>query len=195
MSNNPHWTAFAGVRCIAAGARDIVARTVKQAQGCGEDAQIIVIDDATGRQVDLDLRGSPDEVVARLGERAAAQAEPAPRGRGRPRLGVAAREVTLLPRHWEWLDQQPGGTSGALRRLVDEAQASRSSRRSHAQMVADRFMAVLAGNLPNYEDASRALYRGDAGLFRALMADWPQDIRFHAMRLAADAFDNGGHDA
>ncbi|MGV6876747.1 DUF2239 family protein [Pseudochelatococcus sp. B33] len=194
MSGKSNWTAFAGARCIAAGTREVVARAIKQAQDHDGDVPIIIIDDATGRQVDFDLRGSPDEVVARLSEGADARFLSAPRVRGRPSLGVPAREVTLLPRHWEWLEQQPGGTSGALRRLVDEARASGPSRRRQAQTVVDRFMTVLAGNLPNYEDASRALYEGDVGRFRGLIADWPQDVRFHVIRLAADAFDNGGHD-
>ncbi len=194
MSDKSNWTAFAGTRCIAAGPWDVVARSLKQAQGHGEALPVLIIDDATGRQVDLDLRGSADEVVSRIREGAETQTEPAPRGRGRPRLGVTAREVTLLPRHWEWLEQQPGGSSGTLRRLVDEARASGPNRRRQAQVVADRFMAVLAGDLPHYEDASRALYRGDAIRFRALIADWPQDVRFHAMRLAADAFSTGGDD-
>jgi hypothetical protein len=155
----------------------------------------IVIDDATGRQIDFDMRGSVDDVVSRLVRKAAASAGAEPRGRGRPKLGVVSREVTLLPRHWEWLEQQIGGASGTLRRLVDDARATGKGRQRQAQVVTDRFMAVFGGNLPNYEEASRALYAGEGDQFRALIVKWPQDIRFHALRLSADAFAGGPADS
>lgn len=186
---SPNWTAFAGQHCLAAGSQETVARAVSRAGRDGVTG-ILVFDDSTGRQVDLDLRGGEDEVVARL----APPQGPAEAGRGRPKLGVIAREVTLLPRHWEWLAQQPGGASGTLRRLVDEARASPAARRRQARMVTDRFLSVLAGDLPGYEEASRALYAGNRPGFEALIADWPQDIRTHALRFAAAAFDqDAGH--
>lgn len=179
-----NWTAFAGVRCLAAGRREDVALAVREALDRDASQPVLVFDDATGRQVDFDLRGTPREVAARLGAREAA------RGPGRPRLGVVAREVTLLPRHWEWLGRQRGGASVALRRLVDAARTVGGSEeeRSRAQEAADRFMMAMAGDLPGYEEAARALYAADGGAFAQRTETWPADLRDCARRLAAPAF-------
>ena len=154
------------------------------------DAPIIIFNDATGRSLDLDLRGTDDEIVARLPPAPASAAPETPsnepRGRGRPKLGVVAREVTLLPRHWEWLGAQPGGASVALRKLVDEARRAGGDRdRSRAARdAAYHFMSVMAGNLANFEEASRALFAHDRRRFAGLIADWPADIRDHIVKLA-----------
>ena len=123
---------------------------------------------------------------------ASQRAEPA-RGPGRPKLGVVAREVTLLPRHWEWLNAQPGGASVALRKLVDAARVTHADndRRRLAQQSADRFMSALAGNEPGYEEAARALYAGDRDRFERSMVAWPADVRDYAVQLASAAFDDG----
>lgn len=113
--------------------------------------------------------------------------EPAqPRGRGRPKLGVIGREVTLLPRHWEWLSAQPGGASVALRRLVDEARRSSAPARDArlAQERAYRVMSALAGDRPGYEEALRALFAGDRPRLEAHISDWPSDIREYTLHLA-----------
>jgi hypothetical protein len=130
--------------------------------------------------VDFDLRGSLDEVLAR-----ALPATPRP-GPGRPKLGVVAREVTLLPRHWEWLEQQPNGISAALRRLVDEARKRSPDEESArlAREAASRFMWAVAGNLPDFEEASRALFAGNRERLRSLTREWPADVRSHLFRLA-----------
>jgi hypothetical protein len=119
-------------------------------------------------------------------------APPAPRGPGRPKLGVVAREITLLPRHWDWLAQQRGGASVALRRLVDEARRTHEGkdRIRHAQDAAYRFMSTIAGNRPNYEAAIRALFAGEPVRFATLIAEWPADIRKHALKLAERAFNH-----
>lgn len=173
------FTAFLGPRRIAQGSEATIVRALRAWPADSDDAWL-VFDDATGAQVELDLRPKP----------AVAAPAPPPRGAGRPRLGVVAREVTLLPRHWEWLSLQPGGASVALRKLVDEArrtQATRGSVRA-AQERGYRFLQAIAGNLPGYEEALRALYRGDAGAFERAAAAWPSDIREHASLLAADAW-------
>jgi hypothetical protein len=145
----------------------------------------------TGRAVDLDLRGSDAEILARLPQDTSSDLPveaPAsePRGRGRPKLGVVAREVTLLPRHWEWLNAQPGGASVALRKLVDEARRANGDkdRAREAREAAYHFMSAAAGNRPHFEEASRALFADDRRHFVALIADWPADIRDHAVALA-----------
>jgi hypothetical protein len=58
-------------------------------------------------------------------------------------------------------------------------------------MAADaafRFMSAMAGNLPGFEEAGRALYAANRAVFDDLVRDWPADIQAHARRLAQDAF-------
>jgi hypothetical protein len=175
-------TAFAGPDRLAHGPVAEVALAVKAALVCDPTASILTFDDATGRVIDLDLRGSDADVLARL---PVTDDQPA-RGRGRPRLGVVAREVTLLPRHWDWLSAQPGGASHALRRLVDEARrhdGGQSATRA-AQDTAYRFLSAMAGDLPGFEEATRALFASDAARFAQYSAKWPADIRDHAQKLA-----------
>jgi len=161
---------------------------------------VLIFDDVTSQPVEFDLRGTADEVRERLAREemgAPARDEPAdpsdantPRGRGRPKLGVVAREVTLLPRHWDWLNSRPGGASVALRKLVEAARLSSddTDRVRRAQEATYRFMTALAGNLPGYEEATRALYAVDAARFAASIAQWPTDVREHAAGLASRAF-------
>ncbi|MBB3235653.1 DUF2239 family protein [Phyllobacterium endophyticum] len=174
-------TAFQGMRKIGAGSPAEVALAVKHARDSGE--AILVFDNATGRQIEFDLRGSDAEIVARL-----EQSEP--RRPGRPKLGVTAREVTLLPRHWDWLAAQPGGASVTLRKLVDAARNANGGRERtrQAQEASDRFMMVMAGNEPLYEEAARALYAGDYHSFTDLTEGWPQEVRDHARHLSEPAF-------
>jgi hypothetical protein len=180
------FTAFAGQRCLLSGTLAEVAIAVKRA---GSAAPIIIFNDATGRSLDLDLRGSDSEIIARLPKPPPAEPEAEasePRGRGRPKLGVVAREVTLLPRHWEWLSAQPGGASVALRKLIDEVRrvSGDRDRLRAARDAAYHFMSTMAGNLTNFEEASRALFADDRRRFAGLIADWPIDIRDHIVRLA-----------
>lgn len=166
-------TAFAGELWIATGDEGEVRAALR---AMGEEAQnILLFDDATGRQVDIDLRGP-----------VAAEA----RGRGRPKLGVQPREITLLPRHWEWLATQPGGASATVRRLVEAARkASAQTPDPRAAMdAAYHFTTAMAGDRPGYEAAIRALFAKDGAQFMALSQDWPLGIRDHARALAAPAF-------
>jgi uncharacterized protein len=191
------YAAFEGDRRIATGDLRSVARAAKQALDGRKGAPVLVFDGAS-HPVDLDYRGTVDDVLARLPEALAEDsAAPAPRGPGRPKLGVVAREVTLLPRHWEWLAQQSGGASVALRRLVDEARRNgdEGDRVRAGQDAAYRFMSAIAGNRANYEDAIRALFAGEATRFKELIAEWPADVRDHAAKLAEPAFRGEGPDA
>ncbi len=181
------YTAFAGRSRIAAGPLPKVALALKHAPATVEP--IAIFNDRTGRPVDLDLRGSDRDIVARLTSEAATapdQQPTEPRGRGRPKLGVVAREITLLPRHWEWLNAQPGGASVALRKLVDEARRTSGDRdrAREAREAAYHFMSAIGGDLPHFEDASRALFADDRRRFAELIASWPADIRDHAIALA-----------
>jgi hypothetical protein len=195
--SNAAYAAFEGDRRIASGDLREVARAAKQALDQRSDASILVFDGRTSEPVDLDFRGSMNDVLARLPEipgivEALDDAAPsAPRGPGRPKLGVVAREITLLPRHWDWLAQQAGGASVAIRKLVEEARRTgeHKDRIRLAQESAYRFMSAVAGNRPHYEDAIRALFANDSVDFEKLIAEWPADVRHHASTLAARAFD------
>jgi len=180
-----HCTAFIGTRRLAGGMPADVALAVKAAAADAR-APILTFDDRTGRVLDFDLRGSDDEIVARLSEPAVTLSPAVPRARGRPKLGVVAREITLLPRHWDWLAAQPGGASPTLRRLIDEARRADGgrTRTKAAREAAYRFLAAMAGDLPGYEEAIRALFAGDDAGFAARMAGWPPDVRAHALALA-----------
>jgi hypothetical protein len=190
ISMQKTFTAFQGQRRLVSGPAGEVALVVKRIAP-RPDEPIVIFEDATGRSIDFDLRGGDREVLARLAQLippAVEEIAPAsePRGRGRPKLGVVAREVTLLPRHWEWLGAQPGGASVALRKLVDEARRASGDkdRERQARDAAYHFMSAMAGNLPQFEEASRALFAGDRRRFTELIADWPTDIRDHIVKLA-----------
>lgn len=185
-------TAFVGDRQIASGPLLEVVMAIMTRPGDGAHDPVLVFDDTNGRVVDLDLRGTPADAIRRL-----AEAEPAgtkspetrqtgkPRRRGRPKLGVVPREVTLLPRQWEWLAAQPGSVSQVLRKLVDEARRADSGLAQRAaQERAYRFLSAKAGDLPGYEEVIRALFAGDRAGFDERMESWPQDMRNYALRLA-----------
>jgi hypothetical protein len=185
-----HFSAFAGVRLLASGSLAEVAIAAKMA-GAGAVAEpVLIFDDATGRAIDLDLRGSHRDIVGRLPQTPAseptAELSTEPRGRGRPKLGVVAREVTLLPRHWDWLGTQPGGASVALRKLVDAARRASGDRdrQRAARDAAYHFMSAMAGDRPGFEEASRALFADDRRRFEELIGGWPADIRDHITRIA-----------
>jgi uncharacterized protein len=194
--------AFARHRAIARGSLDQVALTVRDWQAQHDDSSVLVFDAEQGRVIDLDLRGSDSDIVARLGSvdgnRQAADAAKAadaadtaaPRGRGRPRLGVVAREITLLPRHWDWLSSQPGGASVTLRKLVETARRAQVGLDNvrKAQDACWRFMSALGGDLPGFEEASRALFARQRERFLAELQAWPVDVRSHALALAERAF-------
>ncbi|MBN9159790.1 MAG: hypothetical protein BGO98_23130 [Myxococcales bacterium 68-20] len=185
------FTAFAGHRTIASGdIRETLLRT-KECLDRGETAPVLIFEDQTGNQVDFDLRGTPEEALERLAAHPlfAGEQEPKRTGPGRPKLGVVSREVSLLPRHWEWLEAQRGGISVALRALVEEARKRGQSRQlaRQAREAAGKFMWTMAGNLPDFEEASRALYAKEDGRLRSLTASWPKDIAKHLTRLVTEA--------
>ncbi len=168
------YLAFAGVRRIALGPLADVIPALKQRFDRDPAESVLVFETDTGRQVDFDLRGTVAEAMAR--------ATPA-KGPGRPKLGVSSREVSLLPRHWEWLEQQGSGSSATLRKLVEQAMKTESGK-ARARQVRDalcRILTGMAGDRPNFEEACRALYAGDSARFAALVERWPKDIRDYAL--------------
>ena len=200
--------AFEGGRCIASGPLRQVALATKPVVDRWASSiappPVLVFADATGEVVELDWRGSETDFAARLAatDLALSGAEPLAslpdgesevspvRGRGRPRLGVAAREVTLLPRHWEWLAAQPGGASVALRKLVEVArkESEDTERVCRAQAVAYKFMSTMAGHEAGFEEASRALFAGNQLGFEAQVATWPTDVQVHLKKIGKPAF-------
>lgn len=189
VDSRPTCTAFAGPRRIASGALAQVAVAASAAEAAGAEG-VLVFSDLNGDQIDLDLRGDPDAIAARHAAKAVEADVPA-RGRGRPKLGVVAREVTLLPDQWEWLSSQPGGASVALRKLVQEARRGGTARERmrRAQERSYKVMVALAGNLPAFEDAARALFAGNPDALREKTKAWPVDVRDHVLRLADPDYD------
>ena len=167
MDQTQTFTVFCENRRIASGPLQEMLAQVKDWVAKNGEAGILYFEDWSGRQTDFNLR------------------EPAPAGPGpgRPKLGVVSREISLLPRHWEWLQQQPNGASAALRRLVDQARNSPADQERRAREAAGRFLSAVAGNLPGYEEATRALYAGDRERMASLIAEWPSDVREYATRL------------
>jgi len=192
-----HWISFAERKRIARGSPREVVVQVKAFVDDHPEASVMILDATSCRPVELDLRGSVASVLRRLPPPAddapvissEDSAEPAPRGPGRPKLGVVAREVTLLPRHWDWLSTQSGGASVALRKLVEQARRANkeSDRLREAKEAAYRFMHVLAGDEKGFEEASRALFADDLARLKSEVAKWPRDVRVHAIELAARA--------
>lgn len=182
MERETTYTAFAGARLVATGALRDVLPVLKQRFDRDDAELVLVFEVETGRQIDFDLRGSLEEVLER-------ELPSLPRGPGRPKLGVTSREVSLLPRHWDWLEQQTNGISGALRRLVEQAIKTQPGK-ERARLIRaalSRLLTSLAGNRPHYEEASRALFAGDTKRFESLVERWPKDIREYAVQKAREA--------
>lgn len=183
-------TAFRGDEIVAHGRLPRVAALVKGLVDMEPNTPILIFDNATSKLVDVDFRGTSNDVLLRLSPTPA----PETTGPGRPKLGVVPREVTLLPRHWEWLNEQPGGASVTLRKLVEEARKANEGkdRKRKAQEATGRFMSAMAGDRAGYEEASRALYAGDRERFERMIEGWPADVRKHTQMLSAIAFETEG---
>lgn len=179
------YTAFSGFDRVGRGPIDEVAAAVKQAVEASPEARLLIFSDRTGQEIDLDLRGSVDEVVARLPDHPVVGPALRPR-RGRPRLGVVSREVSLLPRHWNWLRSQPRSASATMRRLIEVEMktAALDDRRRAANEATHRFLWAMAGDLPGFEEVTRALDAGRLSELETLAAAWPVDVREHLLFLA-----------
>ena len=182
------YSAFHRERTLCNGSLAELVHAIKAISAEAHPEDVLIFDNGSGKVVDLDFRGSAEEVLARLP--IAVASEEAPRGPGRPKLGVVAKEVTLLPRHWEWLAAQPGGASVALRKLVEEARRTSAGPDEvrAARERTYRFISVMLGDAPGLEEAERALFAGKRAAFDAASAAWPADLREHSLRLAEAAF-------
>jgi hypothetical protein len=186
--------AFAGTRRLAEGPLAEVALAAKRAFDQRSDGTVLIFDMASAEQIDLSFEGSESDFLAHLEvvtspKRGATPAQ-APRTVGRPKLGVTAREVTLLPRHWEWLNSQSGGASATLRKLVEYAsrEGHQADEARRARDATYRFIHAIAGDEPGFEEASRALFSPDPERFQAAIASWPEDVRAHAVKLSQGFF-------
>jgi hypothetical protein len=160
-------TAFSGFDHIATGSLSEVYAA------CGQSLEFLIFDQETGRVVDIDQRFPPGDDSTRP---------------GRPKLGVTSREVTLLPRHWDWLATQPGGASVTLRKLVEEASGKPGAQQRRLRDAAYRFATAIVGNAPGYEEAIRALYAGQREEFAAHIEAWPADVRRTLEQMTEGAF-------
>ncbi len=197
MEIGESYTAFADQECLIRGDLAEVATQVKELVDNDDPRTLLVFDDHNGSQMDLDLRGELKHVlnwIASTKKRKTEKTQEAPapqkRSPGRPRLGVVGHEVTLLPRHWQWLKAQPGGASVALRKLVDQARNgnSRQDRVRKSRENTFRFMNAIAGNEPGFEEASRALFAGKKTSFAKETENWPKDVLIFVNNLASDSW-------
>lgn len=187
-------TAFNNTNKLANGPLIEVIMAMKTAIIENQNAKILCFLDENGAMIDFDLSGSNEQIIARLLTQFKAPSTSeqieiieTQSKAGRPKLGVIAKEVTLLPRHWEWLGAQNGGASATLRRLVEIAakESIGIAARKNAQNATYRFLQNIAGDFENYEEVLRAIFADDFEKMRNLMKNWPQDIQNYAQKLFA----------
>lgn len=185
------YTAFEENKLLFRGLLDEVVLKVKRKMGKNENTAILVFSDSTGKSMDFNFQGSEKDVLRRLEIFTSEEGPSEAIGPGRPKLGVVSREISLLPRHWEWLATQTGGASATLRKLVEEARKKEGSTLSvkQAQERTYKFMSIVAGDFKAYEEALRALYKKDEKKFLSQIEEWPRDVRSHTIELAKLVFE------
>jgi hypothetical protein len=185
------YTAFEGTTRLFRGTFEEVVLKVKERLGRAQNSSILIFSDDTGNTMDFNFQGNVKDVLKRLEMYVSKHSRGPVAGPGRPKLGVISREVSLLPRHWEWLANQSGGASATIRKLVEDAK-KRSSAHTSIKQVQERvyrFMCVVAGDMKGYEEALRALYKSDRKNFLLHIQDWPADVRTHVVGMAQPVFE------
>ncbi|MBN21814.1 MAG: hypothetical protein CL678_11090 [Bdellovibrionaceae bacterium] len=188
---NHFYSAFDDKTLLVQGELDDVVIHIKKHLGKSENSSILIFSDSTGATIDFNFQGTKQDVLKRLDMFRSPKQKSIPSGPGRPRLGVISREISLLPRHWEWLATQSGGASATLRRLVEEAQ-KKSSQQVSTKQIQERVykvMSVLAGDLQGYEEALRALYKKDRKTFFSQIEIWPKDIKKYLKKIGKPIFE------
>lgn len=187
------YTAFGNEKLIAHGSLDEVVLKIKRWNDKNTTASLLVFNDFTGKTMEFDLRGSEKDVLQKIEMFIPQDVSAVSPGPGRPKLGVITREVSLLPQHWEWLASQPEGASAALRKLVEGAKKNLVMKESVKQVQerAYKIMSILAGDLPQYEEALRSLYRKNEENFKQHIAMWSPDIKDYVIKIAAPVFAEG----
>ncbi|MBN1412503.1 MAG: DUF2239 family protein [Spirochaetales bacterium] len=177
MKTITNFTAFAGHSLIASGDLRTILTLTKKYLDSGQNEPILIFNDETGRQHDFNMQGTLQEVL----DRAMDQPQ---KGPGRPKLGVINKEVSLLPRHWEWLNRQQHRASGTIRRLVEAAQKEGKGNRAKALLeAAGNFMWAMTGNFKGFEEASRALYARKWEKLEEIISSWPADVKNHLLGM------------
>ena len=183
MDETDTYVAFYGNQQVAVGElTDMLTKTtifLKEKQTTGTDTEpLLIFNEQNGSQIDFDFRGSLEEILER------ALPKQKKRRAGRPKLGVISREITLLPRHWEWLESQTKSASASLRLLVEEAMKREGGEAKIKKNIAvtDRIMMVMAGNLTYFEEASRALNARNVERFEECVSTWPDDIKIYLLK-------------
>lgn len=173
---------------FAEGTQEEVALKMKKHLSKNKDSSFLTFDESTGKQIDFDLHGTLSDVQKRY-ESKVEESQNASKV-GRPKLGVVSREVSLLPRHWDWLASQPDSASVTLRRLVEDAMKRNKDVDAIrvSQDATYRFMSVMAGDLIGYEEALRALYAREEKSFNRFLSAWPKDISHQIKQYAKGAF-------
>jgi hypothetical protein len=179
MNNQQRYSAFDGLTHIATGDLATVVGRAKEYLHDHDATSVLLFDNRTGGRDEIDEHRDVDELLRR------AAPKEGTRGRGRPKLGVECGEVCLLPRHWEWLAAQPRSASATIRRLVDAARKAETPEDRLRERIdaIGAFMWAVTGDLPGFEEATRALYARDWARFDTFTADWPEDVRDHLQRL------------
>jgi hypothetical protein len=194
MDTQGTYTAFEGTHRLFHGSLEEVVLKIKKRLGKSENSSVLIFSDSTGKTMDFNFQGSEKDVLKRLEVYVSKDETREASGPGRPKLGVISREVSLLPRHWEWLATQPGGASATIRKLIEEAR-KKSSGTVSAKQVQERvyrLMSVIAGDMAGYEEALRALYKGDKKLFSHHIKEWPRDVRDYLAEMAKPVFEEAG---
>ena len=189
--NSNSYTAFDGSVLLFRGGLKEVVLNIKEHLGRSENSSVLIFSDLTGKTMDFSFHGSKQDILKRLEKYTFTEEPKEPSGPGRPKLGVVSREISLLPRHWEWLATQSGGASATIRLLVEEARKKSSNISSIKQMQerAYQIMSVLAGDLQGYEEALRALYKKDSKVFFTHVKRWPIDIQKYLNEITKPVFE------
>ncbi len=192
MGSIDTYTAFDGNKLIFQGSLTDVVLKIKKRLGKEGNSSILIFSNSTGNVVDFNFHGHERDVQRRLEVFVSEEAQAIPTGPGRPKLGVISREVSLLPRHWEWLATQTGGSSATLRCLVEEARkkSENGNQIKQAQERTYKFMLAIAGDFEGYEEVLRALYKKDEITFLAKIENWPKDIQVHLKDISEPVFED-----
>lgn len=186
------YTAFDNTSIIAHGSlRDVILKT-KKILGKSENSSFLIFSDSTGKTIDFNFQGTEKEILKRLEIFVSNSDEKIELARpGRPKLGVISREISLLPRHWEWLATQSSGASSSIRNLIEDAIKKSTSKVSLKQQQEKvyRVMTTLAGDLDGYEEAIRSLYKRDRESFIKFTKGWSKDLRSYLEKLTNDVFE------
>lgn len=180
MNPKTTYALFSGAEPITRGYLEPLVGELHAYRAAHPEAALLVFEETSGVQLDFDLRGTAEQAIGRLATHPYFAPKPAEPARpGRPKLGVVSREISLLPRHWEWLEAQKGGASASIRRLVDAARAADpgSEQKRLAWTALGKVLWAVAGNLPGFEEASRALYAHDAAGLTERIQGWPAPLR------------------